>query len=363
MLQYGHIGLDYFQVGFMVSSRPNRLGDISVNHVAVMARTLRSRGHDPGPWLARYRVSRRLLNTPGARISIPRFMRMGHAAIQMTEEPALGIDFGRHTRMTDLGLAGMAAASAPSLGEALETLVRYERLMSTNSRGQSHTTHTADGGLHAVFYSISPYNRYNCFVVDSILAGWVALLRELGGPATQPSAVTIEYAGPANSEPHAEWFQCPIQFDAPQNRIELHPETAAQRNRLAQNALFQELCQHCETERQRLIWGQSTTERVREAIARRMGSTPPSMHAVALALGTTEWGLRRALEQEGMTYRSLLDRTRRELAEDYVRGTPLSFSDIASLVGFANPSAFHGAFRRWYGCSPGRYRRRYGMAR
>ena len=54
---------------------------------------------------------------------------------------------------------------------------------------------------------------------------------------------------------------------------------------------------------------------------------------------------------------------RRELAEDYVRGTPLSFSDIASLVGFANPSAFHGAFRRWYRCSPGRYRRRYGMAR
>ena len=239
----------------MVSSRPNRLGDISVNHVAVMARTLRSRGQAPGPWLARYRVSRRLLNTPGARISIPRFMRMGHAAIQMTGDTALGLDFGRHTRMTDLGLAGMAAASAPSLGEALETLVRYERLMSTNSRGQSHTTRTADGGLHAVFYSISPYNRYNCFVVDSILAGWVALLRELGGPDTAPSEVTIEYTGPADSAPHGGWFQCPVRFDAPQNRIELPPGTAAQPNRLAQDALFQELCQLCDRERQRLVWG------------------------------------------------------------------------------------------------------------
>lgn len=347
----------------MVNTRANRLGDISINHVAVMARTLRNRGHEPGPWLARYRVSRRLLNTPGARISIPRFMRMGHAAIQMTGDPTLGLDFGHHTRMTDLGLAGMAAASAPSLGQALETLVRYERLMSYNSRGQSHTSRKADGGLNAVFYSISPYNRYNCFVVDSILAGWMALLRELDGQDPPPSTVNIEYTEPANARHYAQWFDAPVTFEAAHNRIELAPETALRPNRLAQDALFQELCQYCETERQRLAWGQSTTERVREAMAQRMGSTPPTMGAVALALGTTEWGLRRALEQEGITYRTLLDRTRRELAEDYVRGTPLSFSDIASLVGFANPSAFHGAFRRWYRCSPGRYRRRYGMAR
>ncbi|NIP74146.1 MAG: AraC family transcriptional regulator, partial [Gammaproteobacteria bacterium] len=177
----------------MNSPRPNRLGNISVNYVEVMARTLRRLGLDPAPWLARYRVSRRLLTTPGARISIPRFMRMGHAAIQMTGDPALGLDFGHNTRITDLGMAGMAAASAPTLGTALETLVRYERLMSTNSRGQSRIERTGDGGVNAVFYSISPYNRYNCFVVDSILAGWIAFLRELGGPAPSPRYVTIEY--------------------------------------------------------------------------------------------------------------------------------------------------------------------------
>ena len=345
----------------MVSHRPNRLGDISVNYVEVMARTLRLRGHDPAPWLARYRVSRRLLATPGARISIPRFMRMGHAAIQMTGDTALGLAFGRNTRLTDLGMAGMAAANAPTLGTALETLVRYERLMSANSRGQSRIEHTRDGGLNAIFYSISPYNRYNCFVVDSILAGWVAFLRELDGQAPAPRHITIEYPEPFNAEAYSSWFGCNVQFEGDQNRVELAPETATRESRLAQPALYQELCQHCETQRQRLAWGQSTTERVREAIAQRMGATPPTMETIALALGTTEWGLRRALQQEDITYRALLDRTRRELAEDYVRGTPLSLSDIAGLLGFANPSAFQGAFRRWYGCSPGRYRRRYGM--
>ncbi|MGM0449269.1 MAG: AraC family transcriptional regulator [Pseudomonadota bacterium] len=345
----------------MPNHRPNRLGDISVNYVAVMARTLRNRGHDPAPWLARYRVSRRLLTTPGARISIPRFMRMGHAAIQMTGDTALGLDFGYNTRITDLGMAGMAAASAPTLGAALDTLVRYERLMSTNSRGQSRIERTGAGGLSAVFYSISPYNRYNCFVVDSILAGWVAFLGELDNREPVPGHIDIEYTEPFNAEAYGRWFGCGVQFDAERNRVELAPETAARPNRLAQPALYEELSQHCETERQRLEWGQSTTERAREAIAQRMGTTTPTMEAIAQILGTTEWGLRRALQQEGITYRALLDRTRRELAEDYVRGTPLSLSDIAGLVGFANPSAFQGAFRRWYGCSPGRYRRRYGM--
>ncbi len=215
--------------------------------------------------------------------------------------------------------------------------------------------------MNAVFYSISPYNRYNCFVVDSILAGWIAFLRELGGPAPSPRYVTIEYPEPLNANRYSDCFGCSVQFGDEQNRVELAPDTANRLNRLAQPALYQELSQHCERERQRLAWGQSTTERAREAIAQRMGTAPPPMGTIAQALGTTEWGLRRALQQEGITYRALLDRTRRELAEDYVRGTPLSLSDIAGLIGFANPSAFQGAFRRWYGCSPGRYRRRYGM--
>jgi len=81
------------------------------------------------------------------------------------------------------------------------------------------------------------------------------------------------------------------------------------------------------------------------------------MAQIALRLGTTEWGLRRALTREDTRYRDLLDSVRSELASDYVRETPLSFTDIADLLGFANPSAFQKAFRRWYGCSPGDYRR------
>lgn len=341
----------------MTRTGSNRLGDISVHYVSVMARTLEQQGFDSSRWLSRFRVSRNLLTTPDARISIPRFMRMGHAAIQLTDDPALGLVFGENTRLTDLGMPGIAGACAPTLGESLSTLINFERLTSYNSRGQSGTERDVDGSMVASFYSISPYNSYNCFVVDAILSGWVQFLRHLSPVPVTPLAVDIEYSEPANPDAYADWFGCTVNFGAPANRIELPESLITLPGKLAQPALFRHTRAQCDAALQQYQWGRTTAQRVKEEIAPLMRGVAPEMTQIALRLGTTEWGLRRELTREGTRYRDLLDSVRSELASDYVRETPLSFTDIADLLGFANPSAFQKAFRRWYGCSPGDYRR------
>ena len=340
----------------MTRTTSKRLGDISVHYVSVMARTLEQQGYDSSRWLSRFRVSRNLLTTPDARISIPRFMRMGHAAIQLTGNPALGLAFGENTRLTDLGMPGIAGACAPTLADSLGTLIAFERLTSYNSRGQSSTSAGPDGTTIASFYSISPYNSYNCFVVDAILSGWVQFLRHLSPVPVTPLAVDIEYAEPPDPGPHSDWFGCPVNFGAQANRITLPESITGRAGNLAQPALFRHTRAQCEAVLQQYQWGRTTAQRVKEEIAPLMRGMAPEMARIALRLGTTEWGLRRALEREGTCYRDLLDSVRRELASDYVRETPLSFTDIADLLGFANPSAFQKAFRRWYGCSPGDFR-------
>jgi AraC-like DNA-binding protein len=47
------------------------------------------------------------------------------------------------------------------------------------------------------------------------------------------------------------------------------------------------------------------------------------------------------------------------VAFERLRQSKASISDIAEQLGFQEPSAFHRAFKKWTGESPGRYRARY----
>jgi AraC-like DNA-binding protein len=73
-----------------------------------------------------------------------------------------------------------------------------------------------------------------------------------------------------------------------------------------------------------------------------------------LAIGART--LRRQLDEQGITFKSLVDQTRAELAPEYLQHSPRSIGEIAYLLGFSEPSAFHRAFKRWTGVSPLQYR-------
>lgn len=88
----------------------------------------------------------------------------------------------------------------------------------------------------------------------------------------------------------------------------------------------------------------------------------PTFEALAARLGLHPTTLRRRLEEEGSSYRLEMNARRRDLALQYLADPARSILDVAQVLGFAEPSAFHRAFRQWTGISPGRYRRQRGAA-
>ena len=85
---------------------------------------------------------------------------------------------------------------------------------------------------------------------------------------------------------------------------------------------------------------------------------------MAQALHLSQRTLQRRLQEEGTSYQQLLDDTRRDMAEQYLQQPGLTLLEVAYLLGFADPSNFFRAFRRWFGCTPNEYRaRRQGVAR
>jgi AraC-like DNA-binding protein len=63
------------------------------------------------------------------------------------------------------------------------------------------------------------------------------------------------------------------------------------------------------------------------------------------------------LRDENTTFQDLLDSVRHELALVHVSKHAASIDEIAWLLGFSNGSAFHRAFKRWTGVTPGEFRR------
>ena len=337
--------------------QPMRLGDLSVGFVHSLADAVRSHGVDPQPLLDQYGLDAARLSEAGARLSIPRYMRLGHSAIQLTDNPALGLRMGQLSRLSQIGLAGVTAAQAPTVREAARCLIRFEALYGSNYRGQS-SFHEDAQGAWLRFYSISPYNAYNRFVVDSLLAGWLAQLADLAGTTVQAERLDIEFSAPPYAARYQPLCSAPVQFAAEGNQLRLSRATLQLANPRHCPSTWQHLLQLCEAQMQQLTRVRSLGERITHLLGPLLnGGREPDLEEVALHLQLPTWTLRRKLAEEGTRFRDLLNETRRDLAETYIRDTELAFGEIAYLLGFASAEAFQRAFKRWTGLTPGEFRR------
>ncbi len=65
--------------------------------------------------------------------------------------------------------------------------------------------------------------------------------------------------------------------------------------------------------------------------------------------------LQRQLQAEGLSYRDVMESTRRSLDENYLQDKKHSLAQIAYLLGFSDQSNFSRAFKRWTSMSPKQY--------
>ncbi|AXQ28896.1 AraC family transcriptional regulator [Solimonas sp. K1W22B-7] len=102
---------------------------------------------------------------------------------------------------------------------------------------------------------------------------------------------------------------------------------------------------------------QSVSFRVRRLLRELPPEQWPDFEQLARQLRRHPTTLRRRLEEEGSSYRMEKSARRRDLALEYMASPERSVLEVAHALGFAEPSAFHRAFRQWTGMSPGEYRK------
>jgi AraC-like DNA-binding protein len=100
----------------------------------------------------------------------------------------------------------------------------------------------------------------------------------------------------------------------------------------------------------------SMSDRVRAVLLEGLPASEYSIDQVARNLAVSKRTLQRQLSVESTSFMDILNATRLQLAQHYLRSPSVSQGEIAYLLGFQEVNSFIRAFKDWTGHTPGAYR-------
>ncbi|WP_437893353.1 AraC family transcriptional regulator [Sorangium sp. So ce124] len=315
-----------------------------------------SRGLRHGDLLEVAGVSAESLTDADSRIPVTSFDALWAHLVRALDDPGAPIRLAARTRMEEMHVMGFAVMTSASAREALDRVDRYMVLLQDTPRWVTDTTTDRD----APFAEMHRSPRFTLgarVATECSLAVYIRCFRQCAGVEFSPLRVCFRHAAPRDLAAHRDFFRCPVEFDAPRDGFAFPPSLLDLVPRDANPALSAFFHQHAEElRRRRVVDASPMSDRVRDVIAHLLASGEPSATAVARRLGTSERTLRRHLEDEGTTLRQLVGEVRRQTAEELLRESDTSMSEIAFVLGFSEVTAFARAFKRWSGRTPGRFR-------
>jgi AraC-like DNA-binding protein len=327
-------------------------GDIRVAILAPVPQLLAEHGCEPAPVLASVGLDRRAFDNPEDRVPFATLGRLLERCVAVTGCPHFGLLVGMRFDIAAMGVIGVLMRSAPSVGAALEALVRHTHV---NDRGGLPYLLSLGAARAAFGYAIHHQDTPAVAqVYDGALAIGCRMLRALCGPAWKPVEVALSRRAPPGVAPYRRFFGAPVVFDAPHSRILFDARW------LGRSIGGADPIEHMSA--QRILAtvdrrnGRALAERVRHAVQALVVTGDLSVARIAESLPMHDRALRRRLRAEGTSVHRIIDDVRYEVARQLLRETQLPLSEIASALRYSDATAFSRAFRAWAGTTPSRWR-------
>ena len=308
---------------------------------------------DPAPLLAEAGIERSVAQDPDARIPVEKLHRLWDATVHAAPRAEAAVLGAERYSPGDYGLVGFVAMNSATLGEAVGHMVRYVGLWTDEP-----DMRLRDDGTIAIAYKTSfedsPGSR---LAIEAAAAEITNGARMVTQQPIKPREVRFAHRAPRDVSGHEVYFGCPVRFAQRDTALVFRAEDLALPLPKADaqlGAYLREMAN--DALRKRPGDAPSPLATIREIIAQELQKGEPSLKVVARRMATSERTLRRRLEENGTSFRSLLDGTRAELAREYVRDKRLPLSEVAFMLGFSEPSAFHRAFKRWTDTTPALWR-------
>ena len=189
------------------------------------------------------------------------------------------------------------------------------------------------------------------------LAMWIRFAGWLIGQHIDITSAACAGPQPKFTAGIRHFFPCPVTWDAPVNSVTFsarHLDAELMRDEDDLHEFLKLAPYYMVIEPQAATL--SITHRIREILGDDFRQEMPSFDELTGLLNMSARTLRRRLEKEGTSYQRIKDNARRDVAISMLSRDGMTVSEVAEMVGFSDPSAFHRSFKKWTGQSPGSYR-------
>lgn len=279
--------------------------------------------------------------------------RLCERALALTGDPALGLHWSERITQTSFIPILPLIAHAPTLGQALETLAHFHRLVADEP-----SCALIEDGATAMVRRLSRSEEPSAVtrLWSELMVGSILQILRWFAPDAAPAHAHFAYAAPAHRDEYMRVFAGRARFAAPYTALVFDRSLLSRPSpdRDAEvHALFLALA---ERRLQRLTHQMPYALRVREFLVQaEWWRHRTGMPTVAHGLGLSVRSLRRLLAQENTSFTELVSETLALAAKRLLR-EPRTIDGIAQEMGFSDTSSFHRAFKQWTGTTPHAYR-------
>ena len=324
---------------------------ISATYLNAIIKTMEELDLDTKEILGKAGVSRNDISDPNAFISITQLQILVDAIHQFAHQPAVGLVFGSKLTLASHGMAGIAAMTQATFGDALKIadkfcdgvfpILRMEYVEYEHAAGIRITENI-------------PVGKHRLFFTEAVFASFFEIKKYLLPDDARLHALHFSTPTPHYRSIYDRYFSCPILFDSEYDEY-LVPKEALSKPLMMAEPLIAKMAEEHISANIQYLGRDFLPMKIKQQLKQQPGKFP-SIETVSRNLGMSSRTLRRKLNELQTSYKEILNDAKQELAIRYLRSSGKTITEVAALLDFHDSSAFCKAFKRWTGMSPKTYR-------
>ena len=312
-------------------------------------------GLECDPLLLRNGISRLGLYKPGTRVRLEAFSTFAIEIMRELDDEFLGLA----ERPQPLGSFNMQCRSCISARDINRSMRRCANFWSLFKNTYEHRIEETESSMAYVVSLIPGQSSLNNYLVEAILSSVHRFHCWLGGQFIPLNLVALNHSEPEyNDQYRALFYGAPVEYNYSESRIEFDKRHA----KLEIVQTPETLDEYLEDTNLSLLYQPKNyrviSDQVRQWLERniKQGNYRATLKEAANHFEMSQQVLHRRLQAEDLSFKEIKMQTRRDIAVNLLFDNSYKIEEIASRVGFSEPSAFIRAFKSWTGSTPLAYR-------